>query len=236
MEKILSMFRSFKKNEHDFRDGGIMIDFSNFEKINDEAYVWRNFLEHDICDDAFNESLELSNLSDKEVRKTDSVELLGGAMDNRIVKKVQDFFAGTEFTTNNFLHWYTPDGVWFNTHRDDEAYDDTPFKKTWAGVIYLADMEGGELLYPKTNTYVVPKKGDMVVHTSEVVHAATPVFSGNKRTITFVVYDTTHPVDPDTYPHGQVVYDKMIAELFESHEWLNSDFGLAWRRDTNVNI
>ncbi|NBX78300.1 2OG-Fe(II) oxygenase, partial [bacterium] len=211
-----------------------MIDFSNFEKINDEAYIWRNFLEDDVCDDAFNESLTLSQRPDKEVRYLDSVELLGGAMDVRIVRKVKDFFENTEFTTGNFLHWYTPDGVWFNIHRDDEAHDTTPLKKVWASVIYLADMNGGELLYPKTNTYVVPKKGDMVIHTSEVVHAATPVFGGNKRTITYVIYDTTQPIDPDTYPHGKVIHDQMLDEVFSSIEWLKSDFGKVWRKANNV--
>ena len=98
-----------------------MIDFSNFEKINDEAYVWRKFLDDSICDDAFNESISLSTHPDRIVRDIDQVELLGGAMDERIVRKVESFFEGTEFFVGSFLHWYTKDGLWFGAHRDDEA-------------------------------------------------------------------------------------------------------------------
>jgi hypothetical protein len=213
-----------------------MIDFSNFEKINDEAYIWRNFLEDDICDDAFLESLNLSTFSEKEVRPLDSVELLGGAMDIRIIRKVQDFFEGTEFTVGHFLHWFTPDNVWFGIHRDDEAYDATPIKKTWAGVIYLANMDGGELLYPTNNTFVHPKKGDMVIHACDLPHAATPVTSGNKRTITYVIYDTTNPIDPETYPHGKVVADETLRQVFASTEWLHSDFGKMWRKAYNIQM
>lgn len=213
-----------------------MIDFSNFEKINDESYIWRKFLDDAICDDAFNESISLSTHPDRIVRDIDQVELLGGAMDERIVSKVESFFEGTEFFVGSFLHWYTKDGLWFGVHRDDEAYDPTPFKKTWAGVIYLSDMNGGELLYPTNNTYVHPGKGDMVLHTAVIPHAATPVDSGNKRTITFVVYDKTNEVDPSTEPYGEIVAAEKDRQVMASKEWLESDFGKLWIKDYNINI
>jgi len=213
-----------------------MLDFTNFEKINDEAYVWRGFLSSEICDDAFKESISLTNHPDRIVREIDSVQLLGGAMDERIVDKVNEFFKGTGFFTGSFLHWYTDPGVWFAAHRDDEAFDPTPFKKTWAGVIYLADMDGGELLYPTYNTFVVPRKGDLVIHTAVLPHAATPVSTTNKRTVTFVVYDESNPIDPNIEPYGEKVAAKKDKQIYYSKDWLDSHFGKMWMRDYNVTM
>jgi hypothetical protein len=211
-----------------------MIDFSNFEKINDEAYVWRNFLDDAICDDAFNESISLEGHEDMQIREIDRVHLLGGAMDERIVDKVNLLFKETGFITGSFLHWYTSNGVWFGMHRDDEAKDPTPFKKVWAGVIYLSNMDGGELLYPTYNNFVKPRKGDMVVHTAVLPHAAVPVTSGNKRTITYVIYDTSIPVDPEKEPFGEEVAAIKDQQVLACTDWLESDFGKLWRTDYNI--
>lgn len=207
------------------------MDFTGWEKINDEAYVYRGFIDTELCDVAFEESLSLTNNSAHVKREVDQVELLGGGMDQRIIDKVNNFFEGTNFFTGSFLHWYTKPGIWFAIHRDDEAYDPTPFKKTWAGVIYLADMVGGELLYPTNNTFVAPRKGDLVLHTAVLPHAATPVSTNNKRTITFVVYDNTNPIDPETEPYGEIVAAKKDEQVFASTEWLHSEFGKKWMKD-----
>ena len=212
-----------------------MIDFSNFEKINEEAYIYRKFLDSNLADDAFQESWILSQNPRKEVRAADRVELLGGAMDKRIVDKVEDFFKNTGFEVASFLHWYTPDNVWFGLHRDDEAYDPTPLKKTWAGVIYLSDMDGGELVYPTTNTFVKPGKGDMVIHTAVVPHGATPIVGGNKRTITYVVYDTNNKINPEEEPHGREVWEIGNKQIIESIDWHNSKFGKMWKEATENN-
>ena len=205
------------------------IDFSNFEKINDEAYVWRGFLEDNICDDAFAESLALSQRPDKYVRDSDRVELLGGAMDNRIIDKVNNFFENTDYDIKYFLHWYTAPGIWFGIHRDDEAKDITPLRKAWGGVIYLAEMDGGALFYPTNNTWMQPHKGDLVLHTAGIPHGATAVSGDNKRTITFVVYDKYVSADPDD---PEKTEEKLMElrdkQVFESKEWLESDMGKLW--------
>jgi hypothetical protein len=215
-----------------------MIDFSNFEKINDEAYVWRKFLDNDLADAAYAESDKLSQEKNwkRVVRDLDRVELLGGAMDPRIVSKIKDLFKDTHYFSGSFLHWYTVDDMWFGMHRDDEAYDPTPFKKVWAGVLYLADMDGGELLYPTENSFVKPQKGDLVIHTAVIPHAAVPVSSGNKRTITFVVYDRARPIDPSKEPHGEEVAALKDKQVMASTDWLDSHFGKMWRKDYNIDL
>ena len=203
------------------------IDFSKFEKINDEAYVWRNFLDEEISDAAFQQSWELSQDPDRFVRE--GIELLGNAMDQRIIDKVEDFFKDTGYEIKYFLHWYTPPHLWFGIHRDDEAPDITPIKKAYGGVLYLSEMNGGELFYPTNNTKVQPHKGDLILHTAGIPHGATGVDGDNKRTITFVVYDPTIKVDPDDY----FTSEKYLAEfrekqIFESKEFLESELGQVW--------
>lgn len=214
-----------------------MIDFSNFEKINDQAYVWRQFLDADLSEACFEESLNFSQGPEgfeKVVRDRDKVELLGcGHVDERVVLKVNDFFEGTIYETSMFLHWYTPDGIWFAVHRDDEGTDSSPLKKTWAGVIYLEDLDGGVLFYPTSNTYYYPKKGDMVIHSASLPHGATPVVGGNKRTITYVVYDKTTPVDPNRPNPTEMTMIK-DRQVYESKEFLESEIGKWWIKDFNV--
>jgi hypothetical protein len=213
-----------------------MINFSNFEKINDESYVWRNFLNSQICDDAFRESWELSQTKNKEVRKVDKIELLQGEVNKKIIEKVEKFFEKTNFFTGSFLHWYTEDNLWFGMHRDDEAFDKTPFKKAWAGIIYLDNMVGGELLYPTYNNYVKTYKGDMIIHTAEVPHAATPVTGHNKRTITYVIYDKTKPINPEEEPYGEIIAKEKDRQVLACTDWLKTDFGKRWIRDYNIII
>jgi hypothetical protein len=211
-----------------------MIDFSNFEKINDESYVWRNFINEDLTNDLFNESLAASNGFEgkeyafggyaKEVRE-DKVQLLHGEVDQRLVDKVNDFFKDTEFEIKYFLHWHSPANIWFPVHRDEEAPDPTPLKKAWGGVVYLSEMDGGELFYPTNNTWFQPHKGDLVLHTASIIHGTTGVKGDNKRFITFVVYDKTQPVDPNDHPTREEESAKTMKDVMESKEWLATDLG-----------
>jgi hypothetical protein len=203
-----------------------MFDTSNLEKINDEAYVWRSFLSPEISDQVFQESWNLSQDENKYVREIDGIELLGGKMDQRVIDSVNNFFCNTEFEIKSFLHWHVPDGVWFAVHRDDEAPDDTPMKKAWAGVIYLSDMDGGALFYPTNNTWVQPKKGDLVLHTSGIPHGALPVKGNNKRTITFVIYDKNKPNDTISGEELGILREKAVHS---SQDFLNSEIGKLWK-------
>ena len=211
-----------------------MIFNNNFEKISESSYVWHNFLSTDISDEAFFESEALSKKPDKYVREIDGVELLGGDMSQKIVDKVEDLFKDTNWEYKNLLHWYVPKDTWFAIHRDDEGRDTYPFKKVWSAVIYLSDMDGGELFYPIENITIKPIKGDLVIHKADCPHGATPVTGDNKRTITFTIYDKNHPIDPIDIPDPEQVRKLGWEQVCESTEWLNSPMGLRWRKQYNV--
>ena len=212
-----------------------MIDFTNFEKINDEAYIWRGFLDPDTTDEIFNESEAISNSIHKEVRPGDRVQLLHGDVDSRLVNKVLDFFKDTIYEIRYFLHWHVPRNTWFAIHRDEEAPDPTPMKKAWGGVIYLSDMNGGELFYPVNNTWVKPGKGDLILHTASIAHGAMGVDGDNKRFVTFVVYDITKEVNPDDHPSTEEEALITWKQTMDATEWFNSEIGLKWRKEYNTN-
>ena len=172
----------------------------------------------------FDESVALSNGSTREDRE-DRVQLLHGEVDQRAVDKVTDFFKNTGFTIKNFLHWHNPPEIWFPIHRDEEAYDKTPLKKSWGGVLYLSDMDGGELFYPTNNTWFKPGKGDLVLHTASIIHGAVAVKGDNKRFVTFVVYDENHPVNPEDQISDAEEADITMKAVMNSKEWLESDIG-----------
>lgn len=206
-----------------------MFDFTNFEKINDEAYIWRGFLDPDFTDELFKESEELSSSDYKEDREGDRIQLLHHIVDQRVVDKVNEYAKGSGYEIKYPLHWHAPRDVWFAIHRDEEAPDHTPMKKAWGLVIYLSDMDGGELFYPTNNTWVKPGKGDLVIHTASLAHGAVGVNGDNKRFITFVAYDPSIPVDPNKNSSVEEERAATWKSVEDSKEWLESEIGAKWR-------
>lgn len=212
-----------------------MFDFTNFEKISDEAYIWRGFLDPDFTDELFKESEELSNSDYMEERPHDGIQLLHHIVDPRVVDKVKEFAKGSGYEILYPLHWHAPRNVWFAIHRDEEAPDKTPMKKAWGLVIYLSDMDGGELFYPTNNTWVKPGKGDLVIHTASIAHGAVGVNGDNKRFITFVAYDPKIEVNPKDNATIEEERNATWATIERSLEWLESDIGEKWRKNYSWN-
>jgi hypothetical protein len=206
-----------------------MFDFTGWEKTNDSAYIYRGFLSDSVCDLAFQQSVTAQKEGDyNENPRNRGILLLGVPMLNKVVDAVKKIFENTEYEVNTFLHWYTVDKKPFGIHSDDQAYDPHPNKKTFGGVIYLSEMDGGALYYPETNTWMQPHKGDLVLQSSAVLHGAEPISGDNKRTVTFVVYDKTQPGtnwDQDEYLAWR---NKTIKS---SKEWLDSEIGKRWAID-----
>lgn len=210
-----------------------MFDFTNFEKINDECYIWRGFLDSDFTDELFAESERLSNSDHKEIRPNDKIQLLNEIVDPRVVDKVNEYAKGSGYIIKHPLHWHAPRNVWFAIHRDEEAPDSTPLKKAWGLVIYLSDMNGGELFYPTNNTWVKPGKGDLVIHSAGIAHGAVGVDGDNKRFLTFVAYDENMPEDPSKHKSPEEERAITWKSIEYSWEWLYSEIGSRWREEYN---
>jgi len=206
-----------------------MFDFTGWEKINESAYVYRGFLSNELCDLAFEQSRIAQEEGDvNENPQNKGILLLGVPMDRRVVAKVREIFNEDEYDVNTFLHWYSVPGKPFGIHSDDQAYDAHPNKKAYGGVIYLAEMDGGRLYYPETNTWMQPHKGDLVVQSSAVLHGAESAAGDNKRTVTFVVYDKTKPGTN----WDQEEYLKWRNDTIKgSKDWLDSETGKRWAEE-----
>lgn len=203
------------------------MDFTGWEKINDDAYVYRGFFSDELCDIAFKHSEQAQEENKyKENPENKGILLLSVPMIQEIIDPVEKIFEGTKYYVDKFLHWYSIPGKPFGIHRDDEAYDPNPNKKAYGGVIYLSDMDGGILYYPETNTWMQPRKGDLVVQSSKVLHGAEHAEGYNKRTITFVVYDSTEKTEHLSKEWHTAYRDDTIRE---STEWLKSEIGKRWQ-------
>ena len=205
------------------------MDFTGWEKINEDAYVYRNFYSDELCDMAFRHSEQAQEENNyKENPENKGILLLSVPMIQEIIDPVEKIFEGTKYYVDKFLHWYSIPGKPFGIHRDDEAYDPNPNKKAYGGVIYLSEMDGGILYYPETNTWMQPHKGDLVVQSSKVLHGAQHAEGYNKRTITFVVYDSTEKTEHLSREWHTAYRDDTIRE---SKEWLESEIGKRWLLD-----
>jgi hypothetical protein len=202
------------------------MDFTGWEKTNEDAYVLRGFFSDELCDIAFEHSKQAQEAGQfQENSNNKGILLISEPMLEEIIKPVEKIFEGTKYYVDKFLHWYSIPGKPFGIHRDDEAYDPNPHEKAFGGVIYLSDMDGGILYYPESNTWMQPRKGDLVVQSSKVLHGAEHAAGDNKRTITFVVYDPTkESVHMDREWHREFRDDT----IRESKEWLDSEVGQRW--------
>lgn len=82
----------------------------------------------------------------------------------------------TRLLKNEFMH----------KHLDnrDKKFVDEKFQIKCAYTIYLNDFDGGEINYPDIKYKYSPKKGDIIIHHSELLHEVLPVKSEKRYTIT----------------------------------------------------
>ena len=165
-----------------------MIDFSKAEKVNDEAYIFRNYLSEELCERLYDESL---NSDDFYAREDDNITIVRTPVHEDFKKAIDDLLEGSGFWAddNQYLHWMAPKNYRFYEHRDDANPDYTGRTKAWGGVAYLSDFKGGALYYPTNETEVHPNRRDVVIHTASIPHGTRIIESDERRTITFVIYE-----------------------------------------------
>jgi hypothetical protein len=120
------MFDNFKQ----IGKGGIMIDFSKAEKITEGSYIFRNFLDEDLCEKLKMQS-ENSEKSSLHLRKEDNIYLIGTPVLQECIDSVNSLFDGSGYWADLFLHWMVPFGYKFYVHRDDANPDYSGYDKEW---------------------------------------------------------------------------------------------------------
>lgn len=96
---------------------------------------------------------------------------------------------------SQFVKWRIGDKIW-PPHADGENEDGTQnlfYFRNYSSIIYLNDdYTGGEIIFPKINLTIQPKKGTLIFFpgTAEYLHGVKPVLSGVRFTIaTFYTFN-----------------------------------------------
>lgn len=170
-----------------------IVDLSKAEKIHDMVYVFHNAFSDDQC----TITMDKSRLADKhnayKIKKVDTfVKILAEG------KPMED----EKLILNNLLN--PGPGVQYS----DLCITNVQYNKCWgphedsmkgrdfnnegrlfyAGVLYLNDFEGGELVYPDIGVKYKGKKGDLVIHDANVWHFVNRVKSVDRYAMTFYIW------------------------------------------------
>jgi hypothetical protein len=155
-------------------------DKRQFIEINPDAFVYKNFIDAEYADILKNDAY--SNTFT--IRDIHPIHEIHGYPDGQVHQKISRLMDKSTFCSNlSFVN--TPEGLSWAEHTDLEAYDNLKRKKIFGGIIYLENFEGGEVYYPETNTEYHPSKGDMIIHSSKVIHGVREVKSKSRYTINF---------------------------------------------------
>ena len=158
----------------------------NFIKINEEAFVYKNFINKDYA-----EKLKLlAKEMPFKVREIHPIHEMGHIADGYINEKISRLLNSNSYCPGLSLV-NTPKGLSWAKHTDLDSYDDSQRgSKTFGGVIYLEDFKGGEICYPDYDIEYHPDQGDMILHSASVVHSVNEVISDSRYTINFHIWSS----------------------------------------------
>ena len=169
------------------------------EKLHPEAYIFRNFINSE--DSEHFRYL----LSQREPNPQD------GSVDlpelNLYRQKVLDLF-NKEISVTSFDKVTVHNEGGMDLHHDVISYeildllvpDNYPNKTKiklpcYTFLFYLNDdYEGGEISYPEYNVDHKPTRGDLVIHTTEVIHGVKKIKSGMRYRMQGIVFDDVYDV------------------------------------------
>lgn len=181
-----------------------MINLSNFKKIGNEIFVYKNFIDLDTL-------LLLNNLLDKKkdsdwiefgnkMYRTDSIKELEPVRKKIISLLDKDYFVGPP---TNFVKLL--DGATWGEHSDDHDYKNkinNYLEYDGAGeyefidypmlglVIYFNNFIGGQIHYTSQNIIYAPEPGDLVIHSAKdiCIHKVQPVIKGPRYSYSNNIY------------------------------------------------
>jgi hypothetical protein len=175
-----------------------MFDYSKFDEIGQDIYVYKNFLDESVCQTL------LQNVKDIEEDKWILVSEHGrylsipGSVDFKILndKISKDIGLKEEYYVNEISRALKiTEGGFMGPHADNIEYDNVikqakeyvdgePYdlrqNSHYGIVFYFNDFEGGELEYPKQKIIYKPNSGDLVIHSAKehCTHGVKKVLGG----------------------------------------------------------
>jgi hypothetical protein len=148
------------------------------EEIFPGVFLIKNFLSEQECDfilETMSEPKEINEYNPKKIFAIDRSTLIIDRLKEYVLDDlyVYESFTGTVLKKggNHPIHLDNPYG-----YLDRDAHNSInpgePVYKykshAWGTVVYLSNFEGGEIFYPNYMEYYSPKKGNLIVHTSEI--------------------------------------------------------------------
>jgi hypothetical protein len=171
------------------------IDFSKFESIGNEIYVYKNFLSEDEVAYFYNIASSMpedkwhnmnpsinwgyasEHFQELESIRNKMSDVLAVEKETKINNLFNSVFLGE---TINFIKM-VKDGEW-GTHSDDHDYKDIISKSEnyiegqpyeagrsplFGSIVYFNNFEGGEVYYPNQKIEYHPNAGDLVIHSAK---------------------------------------------------------------------
>jgi len=169
-------------------------DNPNFIKLDEEIYVWENFLSPEEHQSFFDLALSISE--EEWMKHVNPNEFWSGKasnnkkqvyeISNRINKLLEPEYVIPPSAVLN----RTPVGQGMYVHKDrgEEGYTEvlndfgTCTCIDYGVLVYIGEWEGGELFYPNRNIEFKPKPGSLIVHGAgeDYAHGVKPVTSGKR--------------------------------------------------------
>lgn len=163
-----------------------MFNKDGFEKLGNDIYVYHNFVTDDECNSIIN--IAESMLEDEWMGRF-STPGEGHKTSNRsldqlapIKKRLSDKLEDGIYLGDNLLIVRMKKGATWGLHSDNHDFLDIrnasknyvegqeytlEKNNVWGLVIYFNDFDGGCLFYPNQKIEYQPKKGDLVIHSSD---------------------------------------------------------------------
>ena len=173
------------------------------EQLHPEAYIFRNFIDKEEIKDL--QEILFTREVDPEDGSAFFPEL------DKYRKKVQDLFT-KDIQIDAFDKVTVHNSGGMGLHHDIISYDlvdilvpdSHPNKEKislacYTFLFYLNDnFEGGEISYPEYNVDHKPTAGDLIIHTTEVIHGVKKIISGFRYRYQGIIFDDFY-VDADKF-------------------------------------
>jgi hypothetical protein len=193
-----------------------IVDLSKAEKLHDMVYVFHDVFSEEQCLTTMNKSRNSESHDSYRVPKVNTfVKILTEGIEmnnerdilNNLLKPGPDVLYSDLCITN-----VQQESSW-GPHEDSMKSRDfnSEGRLFYAGVLYLNDFDGGEIVYPDIDVKYKGKKGDLIIHDCNVWHFVNRVNTPDRYAMTFYIWKK----------HDDI-YELFLKENGDQSQWHRS--------------
>jgi hypothetical protein len=190
-----------------------IVDLSKAEKIHDMVYVFHNAFSDEQCGITMDKSKSSSQHNSYVIPKVDTfVKILAEGKPMEDEKELLNNLLkpGPGVKYSDLCITNVQYNKCWGPHEDSMKGRDfnAEGRLFYAGVLYLNDFEGGDLVYPDIGVKYKGKKGDLVLHDANIWHFVNRVQSEDRYAMTFYIWKN----------HDDI-YAEFIKENGDQNTW-----------------